>query len=59
MVDLIFSSEAKDIELAYAEKLVAAYNDALERVLGAPAGSLNLMDTETLKEWFVSPDGSA
>jgi len=59
MVELIFSSEAKGIELAYAEKLVAAYNDALERVLGAPAGSLNLMDTETLKVWFVSPDGSA
>jgi TetR/AcrR family transcriptional repressor of nem operon len=54
MVELIFSSEAKEIELAYAEKLVAAYNDALERVLGAPAGSVNLMDTETLKEWFVS-----
>jgi hypothetical protein len=34
-------------------KLVAAYNDTLERVLGAPAGSLNLMDDETLKEWFV------
>lgn len=53
MVDLIFSSEAKDIELVHAEKLVFAYNDALERILGAPAGSLNLMDTETLKEWFV------
>ncbi len=54
MVGLIFSSEAREVELAYAEKLVAAYNDALERVLGAPAGSLNLMETETLKEWFVS-----
>ncbi len=59
MVDLIFSSETKEIELAYAEKLVASYNDALERVLGAPAGSLNLMDTETLTEWFVSPNGKA
>ncbi len=53
MVELIFSSEAKEIELAHAERLVFAYNDALERVLGAPAGSLNLMDTETLKVWFV------
>ncbi len=59
MVDLIFSSETKEIELAYAEKLVASYNDALERVLGAPAGSLNLMDTETLTDWFVSPNGKA
>ena len=52
MVELIFSSEAIDIELAQAVKLVAAYNDALERVLGAPAGSVNLMDTETLQVWF-------
>jgi AcrR family transcriptional regulator len=53
MVELIFSGEEKEIELAHAVKLVAAYNDTLERVLGAPAGSLNLMDDETLKEWFV------
>jgi hypothetical protein len=31
---------------------VAAYTDALERVLGAPAGSLTLMDAATLQEWF-------
>ena len=53
LVDLIFSSDAKEIELAHAEKLVAAYNDALERVLGAPTGSMNLVDRETLKEWFA------
>jgi hypothetical protein len=33
--------------------VVAAYNDALERVLGAPPGSLNLIDADTLNEWFV------
>ena len=37
------------------ECTVAAYTDTLERALGAPAGSLPLADTETLKEWFVSP----
>jgi AcrR family transcriptional regulator len=52
MVELIFSGEEKAIELAHAAKLVAAYNDALERVLGAPAGSVSLMDTETLQVWF-------
>lgn len=36
-----------------AENIVAGYNDAMERVLGAPVGSLNLIDAETLKEWFV------
>ncbi len=53
MVALIFSGEEKAIELAQAEKMVAAYDDALERVLGAPAGSIKLMDHATLKEWFV------
>lgn len=43
-------------EIQRAERLIAAYNDALERVLGAPAGSLHLMDAESLKEWFVAPD---
>ena len=55
--ELLFSSEPKPDVLRQAECLVMAHNDALERVLGAPAGSLNLVDTETLKEWFVSPNG--
>jgi AcrR family transcriptional regulator len=58
MVELIFSSEAKEIELAHAVKLVAAYNDAVERVLGAPSGSVNLMDIETLQVWFEKPDNN-
>jgi AcrR family transcriptional regulator len=52
MVEMIFSSESKDIELVHAEKMMAASNEALERVLGAPAGSLNLVDRENLKVWF-------
>jgi TetR/AcrR family transcriptional repressor of nem operon len=39
--------------LAQAERLVLAHNDALERVLGAPAGSLHLIDPSTLAQWFV------
>ncbi len=41
-----------DENLWRAEALVAAYTDAIERVLGAPKGSLPLMDEEALKEWF-------
>jgi len=52
--------EPRGDELQRAERLVAAYTDALERLLGAPAGSLHLMDAESLKEWFVAPsDGLA
>jgi AcrR family transcriptional regulator len=41
--------------LRRAARLVAAYNDALERVLGAPAGSLRLMDADSLYAWFAAP----
>jgi AcrR family transcriptional regulator len=34
---------------------VAAYTDALERVLGAPPNSLQLMDPATLAEWIPPP----
>ena len=42
-------------ELSHVEQTVAAYTNALERVLGAPSGSLQLVDMETLRAWFVAP----
>jgi len=47
---LLLSSEGKR-DNGRIESTVAVYTDALERVLGAPSGSLPLVDTETLKEW--------
>jgi TetR/AcrR family transcriptional regulator, transcriptional repressor for nem operon len=44
--------------LKRAQTLVAAYTDAIERVLGAPQGSIRLMDVAALKEWFP-PGGLA
>jgi AcrR family transcriptional regulator len=38
--------------LLYAERLVAASNEALERILGAPTGSLHVTDPQTLRAWF-------
>ncbi len=40
--------------LKQAEALLAAYTDAVERVLGVPKGSIRLMDAGSLKEWFLS-----
>jgi AcrR family transcriptional regulator len=37
------------------ERAVAAYTDALERILGAPSHSLHLMDQATLEYWFPPP----
>ncbi|HEX2922619.1 MAG TPA: TetR/AcrR family transcriptional regulator [Chloroflexota bacterium] len=39
-------------DLPRAESAVCAYTDALERVLGAPHGSVQLLDGDTLQEWF-------
>jgi len=51
--DLFFSAEPAAEKMRRARGVVAAHNDAMERVLGAPAGSLNLVDADTLNEWFV------
>lgn len=37
------------------ERIVAMYSDALERILGAPAGSLPLANAEILKKWIEAP----
>jgi len=43
-----------------AARLTAACNDTMERVLGAPPGSLHLMDERTLREWYMAAsDGVA
>lgn len=59
IIELLLSNETQR-DAARIESGVTAYiaalTDALERVLGAPRGSLNLIAPETLKEWFVSPN---
>ena len=52
---LLLSSEPRRDDVQHVESTVAAYTDALERALGAPTGSLPLVDAQTLQEWFVSP----
>lgn len=51
--ELLFTPESNDMQSI--ENTVAAYTDALERVLGAPHGSIVIMDVPTLKEWFATP----
>ena len=52
--DLLFGDKLPAEKRQRATAIVAAYNDAMERVLGAPSGSLNLIDADTINEWFVS-----
>lgn len=53
--DLLFGDEPQAEKMRRATEVVAAYNNAMERVLGAAPGSLNLIDADTLNEWFVTP----
>jgi AcrR family transcriptional regulator len=55
-IELFFSREAEQEVIQRGETLVSVYNDTLERVLGAPKGSIHVMDTKVLKEWFSSDD---
>ena len=53
--ELLLADEPKHDAWQHIKRTVAAYTDALERVLGAPTGSLQIIDAETLKEWAVLP----
>ena len=53
---MLVSEDVKQGEnLRQVETLYAAYSDVLERVLGAPQGSIQFMTAEALKVWFA-PD---
>ena len=47
------SAESDHSNWRTVEHTTAAYTDALERILGAPTGSLQLVDLETLQRWFT------
>lgn len=52
MGDLILNSSSYDDPAALAQRKVSAIETAIERVLNAPAGSLPLIDPQTLAIWF-------
>lgn len=54
LADLLLAGELPPDGLAGIERIAAAYSDAIERVLGAPSGSLCIVDAESLKEWFLA-----
>ena len=54
-VDLLFSVERSSDDLPLLERIVVAAADALERLLGAPAGYLQQASREGLSQWLVAP----
>jgi AcrR family transcriptional regulator len=56
VAELLLAKEPQPDVLQRLEAIVGAYSDALERILGAPPGSLPLADVDLLKEWVSVPD---
>jgi TetR/AcrR family transcriptional repressor of nem operon len=54
--ELLLSGEPNRDALSRAETAVAVYMDAVERILRLSPGSLHLIDTATLVEWFPPDD---
>lgn len=58
-MERLFNPTSTSADLQHVYELVAAYNTALERMLGTPPGSLNLVDMSIMKDWFeTSPEAS-
>jgi len=56
---LLLDTERNSANLQDAHTITAVYTHALERVLGASAGSLHLMDAAVVEEWFSPMDSEA
>ena len=48
----LLARQAETASFADVERMVAAYQEAFERTLGAPAGSLTFIDDATLRLWY-------
>ena len=55
VAELLINEEPAVDALQRLEAIIGAYSEALERILGAPPGSLPLADIALLKEWLVAP----
>jgi TetR/AcrR family transcriptional regulator, transcriptional repressor for nem operon len=55
LVELLLVDHPPPDALQRLEALIGAYSDSMERILGAPPGSLPLGDINMLKEWLDVP----
>lgn len=56
VAELLLADEPLPDGLHRLESIIGAYSDAVERILGAPVGSLPLVDVDMLKEWMTGPE---
>ena len=50
--ELFFAREAGTVTFETVQARLAAYTQAYERILGAPPGSLEIVDDSVLRQWF-------
>lgn len=55
LVELIIAEESPPDGLQRLESIMGAYSESMERILGAPPGSLPIGDVEMLKTWLPPP----
>jgi AcrR family transcriptional regulator len=52
-VDLFVGRQGGTVEYDEVRRAFEAYREAFERILGAPAGSVSILDDATLHQWFA------
>lgn len=55
IAEMLLAERLPEDALQRLESIMGAYAEAIERILGAPAGSLPLADVDILKEWIEQP----
>ena len=55
VAELLMTETPQPDALQHLEAILGAYSEAVERILGAPAGSLPLVNVALLKEWVTAP----
>jgi AcrR family transcriptional regulator len=55
MAEILLAPPTPKSILPQLENTLEVYTDAIEQVLGVSSGSLQLIDSESLKEWIVPP----
>jgi AcrR family transcriptional regulator len=53
LIRCVFLNEPNQVDWNQIRPMVNAYDETLERAIGAPPGSIHLVDMEILKSWFA------
>jgi AcrR family transcriptional regulator len=55
-IELVFSPNPAPDRVERLQRIFGLYSDVLERMLGAPPGSLPIVDADSLNEWLRAPE---